>query len=509
MPAVIRIALGNLWEHKSKTIILGLLIMIGVAIIIVGNAFLESSRTSLQRDFVENYTGDIMIHGPDVENGRISLFGVSAVTVGEVENIPAIPDMEELRSVLADYDKEKQVIAHQGSLISSMFMLSTENADPEYERDPSATYPYGYLFAGSPDYYEMFSGIKLLEGTYPSQTEPTILLEKAVKENFEKYYGIPANVGDKVLAIGVSGGQTIREVTICGIYEKANVDSAMIDLCYIDPNTARTFADLTYGSVFAEELPETVDLGLSDLSEDDLFGSFEDDMFEISDASMDDTLLTEEDYDNILGDTSLRDLLNTVDDGAWNFMLLKLKDRDDAPQVIAELNNIFQEKGIMCTAVDWEAAAADFIETTGLLSGVFTIMIIILAVVVFIVIMNTLVVSIFERTAEIGTMRALGGSRGFIRKLFLTEAITTSGFACLAGVILGLLVCFILNACHITVADSSAKVILGSASLGFIPTVDSVLSTAITILLGSILANLYPVSLALRITPLKAMNQGD
>ena len=38
MPAVIRIALGNLWEHKSKTIILGLLIMIGVAIKLKGCA---------------------------------------------------------------------------------------------------------------------------------------------------------------------------------------------------------------------------------------------------------------------------------------------------------------------------------------------------------------------------------------------------------------------------------------------------------------------------------------
>ncbi len=514
MPAVIRIALGNLWEHKSKTIILGLLIMIGVAIIIVGNAFLESSKTSLQRDFVENYTGDIMIHGPDVENGWISLFGVSAVTVGTVPSTPAIPDTEELKKIVAEYDATHHVVAHQGSVISSMMMLSPVIPNPDYVPEPSATYPFGYLFAGSPDYYEMFSGINLLEGTLPSQTEPTILVESTTKKNFEAYYGLPLNVGDKVLAIGIMGGQTIRQVTVCGIYEKANVDSAMIDLCYIDPNTARAFADLTYGSIFAEELPETVDLGLSSLSEDDLFGSFDDDMFEdnmfdFSDAAITDVALSEDDYDNILGDTSLRDLLNTVDDGAWHFMLMKLKDKDDAPKVIADLNAIFREKGIMCTAVDWEAAAADFVEVTGILSGVFTVMIIILAVVVFIVIMNTLVVSIFERTGEIGTMRALGGSKGFIRKLFLTEAITTSGFACIAGIVLGLLICFILNACHITIADSSAKVILGSASLGFIPTLKSVLTTALVILFGSICANFYPVSLALRITPLKAMNQGE
>ena len=514
MPAVIRIALGNLWEHKSKTIILGLLIMIGVAIIIVGNAFLEASKTGLQRDFVENYTGDIMIHGPDVENGRISLFGVSGINVGTVPNTPAIPDMEELRDIVAEYDAKNHVVANQGSVISSMIYFSSENVDPTHEPDPSATIPYGYVFAGSADYYDMFPNINLIEGTLPTTAEPSILIERSIKENFEKYYALPVNVGDKILAIGIMGGSTIREVTVCGIFEKGNVDSAMVDVCYLDPNTARAMSNLTYGSIFAEELPETVDLGLSSLSEDDLFGSFdgdifEDDMFDFSDSALNETVLSDDDYDNILGDTSLRDLLNTVDDGAWNFLLMKLKNKNDVPKVIADLNAIFAEKGIMCKAVDWEDAAADFVEATGFLSGVFTVMIILLAVVVFIVIMNTLVVSVLERTGEIGTMRALGGSRGFIRKLFFTEAVTTSGFACIAGVVLGLLICFILNACHISVADSSAKVILGSASLSFIPTFKSVFTTAIVILLGSILANFYPVSLALRITPLKAMNQGE
>ena len=64
IPSVVKIALGNLWEHKSKTLILGLLIMIGVAIIVLGNGFLESSKTNLQRDLIANYTGDILIHGP-------------------------------------------------------------------------------------------------------------------------------------------------------------------------------------------------------------------------------------------------------------------------------------------------------------------------------------------------------------------------------------------------------------------------------------------------------------
>ena len=60
LPSVVKIALGNLWEHKSKTIILGLLIMIGVCVIILGNSFLESSNNNIKRDMIANYSGDIM-----------------------------------------------------------------------------------------------------------------------------------------------------------------------------------------------------------------------------------------------------------------------------------------------------------------------------------------------------------------------------------------------------------------------------------------------------------------
>jgi ABC-type antimicrobial peptide transport system permease subunit len=127
--------------------------------------------------------------------------------------------------------------------------------------------------------------------------------------------------------------------------------------------------------------------------------------------------------------------------------------------------------------------------------------------VVFIVIMNTLIVSVIERTSEIGTMKALGASRSFIKKLFFIEAISISVIASLLGIIIALVLCGVLNACDITIANDNVKVILGSGVIGFIPKFGSILGTFIAIVAGSAFANLYPVSLALRITPLKAMNQ--
>ena len=48
MKEIFRLALRNLKEHKSKTIIISLFLVFGVAIVILGNSFLESINRGLE-----------------------------------------------------------------------------------------------------------------------------------------------------------------------------------------------------------------------------------------------------------------------------------------------------------------------------------------------------------------------------------------------------------------------------------------------------------------------------
>jgi putative ABC transport system permease protein len=368
------------------------------------------------------------------------------------------------------------------------------------------------MFAGEADaYFKMFPNQKITEGRYPAAGTNEILVDERLKKNFYEYYKSEMELNQTIYISGVSMQTLIREAKIVGFYKQPDENSAMYSIVYADPSLARAFADLTYGANFVQELPDEIDFSISDASEDDLFGN-DDDLF--ADSTFDDSFISSSDvdFDDILGDTTLRDELNKTDDGAWHYILLRCEkgmSDSEIATVIEDLNNKFAAAGVEAVARDWESAAGTFTSSVDSISSLFTVLIIILAIVVFIIIMNTMVISVLERTGEIGTMRAIGANKSFVRKLFFCESITLTLGAEIVGTILSLVVMGVLNLCNFSVSDDIAKMILGGGSISFIPTMGNFVSTMIIILVGTILANLYPVSPALKITPLKALSKGD
>ena len=70
MPVLIRIALRNIREHTSKSLIIGSLVVLGVIIIVLGNSLLDTAEQGVHRMFIDNYTGDVFISGiPDHPRG--------------------------------------------------------------------------------------------------------------------------------------------------------------------------------------------------------------------------------------------------------------------------------------------------------------------------------------------------------------------------------------------------------------------------------------------------------
>ena len=506
MKHIIKLALRNLKEHRSKTLIISMFILFGVAIVVMGNSFLESINRGLEKDFRANITGDLAISAIPEKGTTIDLFGVNTVNItGELPQIPALLELEKIEQILAETDGIKK----QSKLISAQVMLSKDSEMDfsvlqDEESDISLTdLPVSMLFAGEDEtYWKLFPDLKMVEGTYPRPGTNEIIVDTRVVEGFLKTWKKPLEVGDDVLLASMSG--VLREGKVVGIFKPANEYSAMFQTIYCEPGLARSFAELTYANSFSQELPDTVDLSISSLTEDDFFG--DDDMFDV--ISEDDSILgSTADFDSILGDTTLRDELNKTDDGAWQFFVAKLDNPKADKKIVAELNKRFKEEGINAQAMDWKKAAYSY---SGIVEGIgfiFNLLIIILAVVVFIIIMNTMVVSVIERTSEIGTMRAIGAEKKFVKKLFYSEAIILSSLSALAGIVFAFICMSIFNAFNIAITNSIAKMILGGGLLHFSPTPKIIIVTLLVTLFGSVISNRYPVKSALRITPIKALSK--
>ena len=506
MKDIIKLALRNLKEHRSKTLIISMFILFGVAIVVMGNSFLESINRGLEKDFRANITGDLAISAIPEKGTTIDLFGVNTVNItGEIPQIPALVDLEKIEAILAETDGIKK----QSKVISAQVILSKDSemdfsALQDEDADMSVMdLPISMLFAGEDkSYWELFPDLKMIEGTYPAPGTNEIIVDTRVVDGFLKTWKKPLEVGDQVLLASMGG--VLREGKVVGIFKPANEYSAMFQTVYCEPGLARSFAELTYANSFSQELPDSVDLSISSLSEDDFFG--DDEMF--GDILEDNSILGDSsDFDNILGDTTLRDELNKTDDGAWQFVIAKLDNPRADKKLVAELNKRFKEEGINAQAMDWKKAAYSYSGTVEGIGFIFNLLIIILAVVVFIIIMNTMVVSVIERTSEIGTMRAIGAEKKFVKKLFYSEAVILTTLSALAGIIFAFICMGIFNAFNIAITNSIAKMILGGGLLHFSPTPKIIIVTILVALFGSIISNRYPVKSALRITPIKALSK--
>ncbi len=150
---------------------------------------------------------------------------------------------------------------------------------------------------------------------------------------------------------------------------------------------------------------------------------------------------------------------NRVEVGTtWQYILARVDIARHTEAVIAGLNEWFESEAISAQAGNWEAAAGPFATTADVIRTVFNIAIVILGVVAVIIIMNTMVISIMERTSEIGTMRALGAQKGFVWRMFMYETLVITALFGVVGIVSALGIIGILHLIGIPATNTSLSV---------------------------------------------------
>ncbi len=499
---LIKIAFRNLRQHMTKTLIIGILVTLGIAILVVGNSFMDTVKDGIEKNYIENYTGNIFIAPASVEDPSLLMSN------GMREDIPqTIPDfnlvreyVESLPAVTGTTGQLNGAASVKWGELGQGFML--------------------LLGVSSQSYLDLFpNGVHMIDGEFLTDGEEGVVISSMVAEMLNESSGEEIKPGDSILLTGVNSvsGTKIREVTVKGIhdYGDASFDLAMV--CFIDEDNLRVINGMLLNT--AESINLTLDekASLGELSDDSLFGGGEDasdDMFgdslvvEIEVAGENDTTSGEKDWFGILGDTSGRGFLNETDPNAWSFLLVKIDDSSRESKVIKEMNTYFEENGIEAKAHVWIDGAGMSAQMAASISLVFNVLIFIIAIVAVIIIMNTLVISVSERYGEIGTMRAIGAGKWFIRKMISLETLMITIVFGLIGVIIGIITLLIFRVIGIEASNEFVQILLGGGVFRPLISWNAIITSVAAVSVVGIIASLYPVSVALKVSPLEAINKG-
>jgi len=210
--------------------------------------------------------------------------------------------------------------------------------------------------------------------------------------------------------------------------------------------------------------------------------------------------------------------------------MLYLKDIDDASGTMGELRVRLTEAGYtlmdyrpepfffkfeQVAGEDWTGQKLDLTTwedevsfLTWILTALDTVsfsLIAILFAIIAIGIANTMIISVRERTREIGTLRAIGMHRKNVLLMFLLEALMLGVFATLVGALMGALIATGINALEIRVPIEAVRAILLSDVLRLKVELGQTLFSVFMLTIFTGLSALWPALRGARMQPVEAL----
>ena len=486
MSVVWRIALRNLQEHRAKSLIVGTIILIGTFVLVVGNSLMDSAAAGIRRSFIDNFTGHLVLAG--VTDAPVSLFGVQTTDFLNTRT-PRLDGYAQLREAVADHAD----VAAWSPQAENTAMVSLPGQD-----GTSLGETFAQLWGIDPARYRsMFpEAAELTAGSFVEPDQVGLVLSEEVAEELAESADREVRPGDRVLLTSTTeAGIKVREVPITGIFRFRNALPQLGTVSFVDITTLRTLVGMTVSAPAELILTDEQMAQLGSVDETDLFGGGGDSL--VQEVAADSAA-------PVLLDLGEREE-TVIDSGAWHFLLIKLHRAGTAARVTADLERVISEGDLNAQVLGWVAAAAPFSQISDGFKIVFNVVIIVIAVVAVIIIMNTLVISVTERMSEIGTMRAIGARKGFVRRMIGAETVSLAFVFGGGGVLLALMALLILGATGIRASNLFLQILFGGERLQPEISAGSVAFSLIMVAAIAVISSLYPLAVALRISPRQAM----
>jgi putative ABC transport system permease protein len=126
-------------------------------------------------------------------------------------------------------------------------------------------------------------------------------------------------------------------------------------------------------------------------------------------------------------------------------VVLQLHHTRDIPAVRARLEQLFREKNLNLEVRDLKELQPFYKQAVGMFSAIFMFVAVIMIVIVLFTIVNTMSMSVMERTHEIGTLRALGVGRTGVMAQFVLEGALLGLLGTFIGLVVGVVMTQLVN----------------------------------------------------------------
>jgi ABC-type lipoprotein release transport system permease subunit len=180
-----------------------------------------------------------------------------------------------------------------------------------------------------------------------------------------------------------------------------------------------------------------------------------------------------------------------------------LDDRDQTAAIAAALQSATLK------TVTWEQANALILETEKFAGAYMMLLYLIILSITVTVIINTLVMAVFERTREIGILSAIGMKGGRIMAMFFAESGLLGILGILMGLVIGSVMVYFATTRGIYIGNMGITGMLFGDRIYAYPTLNDTITLTITAFIVTLLAALYPALLAARLEPVDALRGGQ
>lgn len=476
---LLKLALKNVLSRKSSLVII-LFITFAVCLFCLANAVFDSTEQGVQTNYVASFTGDFIIRPKS--KFQQSLFGDETPVTGELTMLDTVVPFENITQTL---EEMPEVAGTTGQISGAAMVERSDGAN----RSPS----YVFGVEGEP-YVSLMKSIHILNGKPYEHGQRGVMLCKQMADK------LGVDVGNTVQFI-VSDGPNykIRAANVTAIFEYEIYNEIFGRFVIADPITVRSLLGIT--EVFSSDSYDLSEEVTNLFAENNDFEDF-DDLF--NDAEdYDDVLITEEtESEEIIEQVPSLELSEST---SWNYIIVRLRDGQNTKRVMKKVSKLFRKNGWPVQVADWRHAAGSTALYLFWMRKIFNIGIIIVLAAGFIIVNNTLVINILDRTREIGTLRAIGAKKRFISLQCMTENLILTITSGILGVLAGNICTHFINKAHIVLHNSFLVQLFGADAITVYVTGGNVFKLFILVLALALLGWIYPVINALKVSPVDAI----